>query len=345
MGMVLAALAKQLGAQLRGDGTVEITGIAPLESAGPGDLSFLASRRYRKLLGGVQAGAVLLSAADVEYFSGTALIVANPHAAFARAASLLYPPMGAPQGIHASACVDPTARIDPSAWVGPLAIVEENCQIEAGAYIGPGCYVGPQAHIGKRTRLVGRVSILHDCVLGDDCIVWPGAVIGADGFGYARDNARWIKVPQMGRVVIGNDVEIGANSAIDRGALDDTVISDGVKIDNLVQVAHNVRIGENTAIAGCVGIAGSSIIGRRCALGGQVGVAGHLEIADDVSVHATSLVASSITEAGEYSSGIRAEPVDLWRRNAARLRKLDELAERLKKLEKKIKEITGEIPQ
>lgn len=342
MGILLAELAKQLGAQLRGDGSLEITGLAAPGRAGPRDLSFVANRKYLKQLGGTHPGALLVAAPDAERFDGNALIVDNPHVAFARAASLLFPPASRPQGVHASACVDATATVDQSAWVGPLAVVEAHAVVEAGAYIGPGCYLGANAHVGQRTRLIGHVSVLHDCVIGADCIVWPGAVIGADGFGYARDGARWVKVPQIGRVVIGRDVEIGANTTVDRGAIDDTVIGDGVKIDNLVQVAHNVRIGENTAIAGCVGIAGSAVIGRRCSLGGQVGVAGHLEITDDVTVLGTSLVAGSITEPGVYSSSLRAEPVDLWRRNAARLRKLDEMAERLRRLEKQFKALSGE---
>lgn len=342
MGIVLAELAKQLGAQLRGDSSVEITGLAAPERAGPQDLSFVANRKYLKALNIARPGALLISPRDLPHFDGNALIVANPHVAFAHAAGLLFPPATRPQGVHASAFVDTMAKVDPSAWVGPLAVVEATARVEADAYIGPGCYVGENVRIGKRTRLVERVSVLQDCILGEDCIVWPGAVIGSDGFGYARDGARWVKVPQVGRVVIGRDVEIGSNTTIDRGAIDDTLIGDGVKIDNLVQVAHNVQIGENTAIAGCVGIAGSAVIGKRCALGGQVGVAGHLQITDDVTVLGTSLVASSITEPGVYSSSIKAEPVDLWRRNAVRLRKLDDLAERLRRLEKQIKEITGE---
>jgi len=345
MGILLAELAKQLGAQLRGDASLEITGLAAPEHAGPNDLTFIASSRYQKVLGSIRPGALLVSAIHADQFHGNALVVSNPHLAFARAANLFFPPAPMPSGVHSSAAVDPRATIDSSAWVGPLAVIQANAIIEAGAFIGPGCHVGENARIGRGTRLVERVSVLHDCVLGEDCIVWPGAVIGADGFGYARDGERWEKVPQLGRVVIGRAVEIGANTTIDRGAIDDTIIGDGVKIDNLVQVAHNVMIGENTAIAGCVGIAGSAVIGRRCALGGQVGVAGHLEITDDVTILGTSLVASSITEPGVYSSSIKAEPVDRWRRNAARLRKLDELAERVKHLEKQIKAMSGEDPQ
>jgi UDP-3-O-[3-hydroxymyristoyl] glucosamine N-acyltransferase len=343
MGILLAELATQLGAQLRGDGALEITGVAAPERAGPGDLSFVAERKYLKLLESARPGALLISVTDAGHFDGNALIVDNPHVAFARAANLLFPPEVMPHGIHASASVDSMATVAPTAWVGPLAVVEAHAIVEAGAYIGPGCYIGESTRVGSRTRLVERVSVLHHCVVGEDCIVWPGVVIGSDGFGYARDGARWVKVPQLGRVVIGRNVEIGANTTVDRGAIDDTVIGDGVKIDNLVQVAHNVRIGENTAIAGCVGIAGSAVIGRRCALGGQVGVAGHLEITDDVTVLGTSLVASSITKPGVYSSSIKAEPAELWRRNAARLRKLDEMADRLRRIEKQIEEISGRI--
>ena len=209
-------------------------------------------------------------------------------------------------------------------------------------FVGPGCVIGDHAALGDRTRLVARVVINDHCVVAGDCLFHPGAVIGSDGFGYARDGDKWAKVPQLGRVVIGHHVEVGANTSIDRGALKDTVIADGVKLDNQIQIAHNVRIGENTAIAACVGIAGSTVIGKRCTIGGQAGIIGHLDIVDDVHITAGSLVTNSIDIPGVYSASLKAEPVEKWRRNAARLHHLDEMAKRLNKLEEKIERLSKE---
>jgi len=257
-------------------------------------------------------------------------------------ADLLHPPSGFRPGVHPTAVVSPAAKVASTASIGPHAVVEAGAMIGEGVYIGAGCYVGAHATIGAKTRLVAHVVMGERCVAGNDCLFHPGAVIGSDGFGFAKDGEQWQKVPQLGRVVIGNKVEVGANTTIDRGALNDTVIGDGVKLDNQIQIAHNVRIGENTAIAACVGIAGSTIIGKRCTLGGQAGVTGHLEIVDDVHVTAGSLVTSSIAQPGVYSSSLKAEPVEKWRRNAARLHHLDEIVRRLAKLEERLQQHSEE---
>lgn len=337
MGLSLEELARRVQGRVQGRSELVIERAASLAEAGPHDIAFAADERYREQLAATAAGAVVLTAALAEHFSGNALIVNDPRLAFARIAGWLHPPPPAVPGIHPSAVVDARARVAPDAEIGPHAVVEADAVVASGAVVGPGCYIGHGARIGEGTRLVAHVVVAHGCVLGRHCLVHPGVVIGADGFGYARDGERWVKQPQLGRVVIGDDVEIGANTTIDRGTLGDTVIGDGVKLDNLIQIAHNVRIGEHTAIAACVGIAGSAVIGRRCTIGGQAGIIGHITIADDVQVMACSLVTGSITESGSiYSSAIHAVPVAEWRRNAVRLYQLDALARRLRALENKI---------
>ncbi len=339
MAVTLAELAHRFQARLRGDGAVTIHNVAALDAAGPRDIAYVSSAAYRKYLSVTRAGALVLSENDAVQYPGNALIVANPHLCFAHIAALFNPPDAIAPGRHPSATIDASAHIAASAWIGPQAVIEAGVSIEDNVFVGPGCIVGRGARIGADTRLVARVTVAYGCLIGRRCILHPGAVIGSDGFGYAKDGERWVKVPQLGRAVIGDDVEIGANTTIDRGALGDTVIADGVKLDNLVQIAHNVQIGEHTALAGCVGVSGSVVIGKRCAIGGQVGIAGHLEIADDVQVLGTSLVSGSLTRPGVYSSSMSVEPVEQWRKNAARFRHLDEMARRLKELERKIQQL------
>jgi UDP-3-O-[3-hydroxymyristoyl] glucosamine N-acyltransferase len=337
MGFRLGELAQRVQGRVQGRADILIEGAASLAEAGPHEIAFAADERYRQALQTTAAGAVVLTAALAKDFAGNALVVADPRLAFARICSWLYPPPAVEPGIHPTAVVDPTARVSPDAAVGPHAVIEAQAVVASGAYIGPGSYIGRGATVGAGTRLVAHVVLAQDCVIGARCLVHPGAVIGADGFGFARDGERWVKQPQLGRVVVGNDVEIGANTTIDRGTLGDTVIGDGVKLDNLIQVAHNVRIGEHTVIAACTGIAGSAVIGRRCQIGGQAAINGHITIADDVQIMACSLVTSSITEPGSvYSGAIRAVPAAAWRRTAARLYQLDALALRLRELEKRI---------
>lgn len=342
MALTLAELARRFGAELRGAGETEITGAAALDRAGPTHISYVADAKHRRQLGTTRAGAVISNAADAARHGGSALVTDRPHLLFARVAALLHPPAAPEPGIHPNATVDPLARVSATAAIGAHAVVEAGAVVGERVEVGPGCFVGRDAELGPGTRLVARVWVGERCVLGQDCLLHPGVVVGADGFGYAKDGERWVKAPQLGRVVIGNDVEIGANSTVDRGALIDTEIGDGVKIDNLVQVGHNVRIGEHTAIAGCVGISGSATIGRRCALGGQVGVAGHLSIADDVTVLGTSLVAASITEPGVYSSAIPSERAESWRRKVVRLKQFEDMAERVRRLEQELQAIRGE---
>ncbi len=342
MAVTLAELARRFQGRVRGNPELIIERVAPLESAGPHDIAYLSDKKYLPKLASTAAGAVILSESDFSQYSGAALIVTDPHLCFTRVAQWLHPFPAFKPGAHPTAVISPASHIAGTAWVGPHTVVDGGVEIEDDVYIGPGCFIGDHVKIGARTRLVGHVSIGDRCSIGEDCLLHSGVVIGSDGFGYARDGETWQKVPQLGRVVIGNSVEIGANTTIDRGALNDTVIGNGVKLDNQIQIAHNVRIGDNTAIAACVGIAGSTMIGKRCTLGGQAGITGHLEIADDVHVTAGSLVTSSIKQAGAYSSSLKAEPAEKWRRNAARLHQLDEIARRLTKLEEKLQQHSEE---
>ena len=332
-GFRLAALAAHVAAELRGDPDREIRGVATLEDAGPGDIAFLANRRYRSQLATTGASAVILQAADRAACAVDCLVTANPYLAYARIADLLFPTPACAGGVHPSAVVAPGAHVDPTAWVGPLCVVEDGAEIGPGAFIGPGSLVGSGSRIGAGTRLVARVVVWNAAAVGARCILHPGAVVGSDGFGNANDGGRWVKVPQLGRVVVGDDVEIGANTTVDRGSLRDTVIADGVRLDNLIQVGHNVTIGAHTAAAAFVGISGSTAIGSRCTLGGAAGFAGHLTIADDVHVTGMAMVTHSLHEPGVYSSGIPAMPNREWRRNVGRFQRLDELTRRVKALE------------
>jgi UDP-3-O-[3-hydroxymyristoyl] glucosamine N-acyltransferase len=342
MGITLAELARRLEARVRGDLELVLERVAPLEKAGPHDIAFLRDARHRKLLAGTRAGAVILMPTDADMYGGSALIVNNPHASFARVAEWLHRPPGVVGGIHPTAVIAESADVDDSAWIGPYVVVEPDAVIGPGASVGAGCYIGNAVLIGARCRLYSQVVVHERCVVGKECIVHSGAVIGADGFGFAKDGVEWIKVPQLGRVVIGDRVEIGANTAIDRGALDDTVIGDGVKLDNLIQIGHNVTVGEHTAMAAGVAVAGSAEIGKRCTIGGCAGIRGHIVIADDVHITASSMVLSSVSQPGVYSSALKAEAAVKWRKNAARLYRLDEMARRMRELEQKIEKLAEE---
>ena len=320
----LGDLAVRFGLGLRGEPSLRVSRVATLSHAGSGALSFLANPRYRKQMESTRATAVLVGPEDAAVCPVAALIDPNPYLAYARIADLLYPPAPAAAGIHPAAIVSMSARIAASASVGPLAVIEDDVDIGEGVVIGPGCIVQRGTQIGAGSHLVSRVNIYAGVRIGRRCILHAGAVIGADGFGFAPDAGTWVKVPQVGSVQIGDDVEIGANTTIDRGAIDDTVVEHGVKLDNQIQVGHNVTIGAHSAIAGCVGISGSTTIGKRCMIGGGVGIAGHLTIADDVVVTGVSLVSASIKHAGSYSSGMPAVETRMWRRMVARLRRLDE---------------------
>jgi len=313
-----------------------ISGVCTLQEGRADAISFLANPQYRKYLSGTQAGAVILTAGDAKDCSVPALLSKNPYVTYAQVAALLYPLNDSVAGIHPSAVVATGSRIGHGASLGPLCVIEEGAQIGADVVIGPGCVVGRDVVIGAGTRLVANVTLCHGVQLGARCLIHPGAVIGSDGFGLANDQGHWLKVPQLGSVRIGDDVEIGANTSIDRGALEDTLIADGVKLDNQIQVAHNVQIGAHTAVAGCVGISGSAKIGAHCMLAGGVGVVGHLEIADGTVVTGMSMVTKSITKSGVYSSGLSAQPNDQWNKIAVRLRHLDDMARRLQALERRL---------
>jgi UDP-3-O-[3-hydroxymyristoyl] glucosamine N-acyltransferase len=337
----LADIAAQLGGRVLGDAGVRVSQIATLENAQAHHISFLTNSKYRAQLATTKAGAVILGEADAGATGLPRIISDNPYAYFAKVSSLLNPLPEPKPGVHPSAVIGATAQIDPTASIAATAVIGEGASIGAHSVIGEGCCIGANVVIGSHARLYPRVVIYHDCVVGDNLIAHSGAVIGSDGFGIAMDEGRWIKIPQIGRVVIGNDVEIGANTTIDRGALDDTVIEDGVKLDNQIQVAHNVHIGAHTAIAGCVGIAGSATIGKYCRIGGSAGILGHLQIADHVEIASFTLIGKSIPEPGSYAGIMPFSRTDEWRKNAVHMRHLDEMAKRLRKLEKEIETLKG----
>ncbi len=321
-----SGLAERFGLALRGEDR-SIAGVATLAAATPAQLSFLANPRYRSQLESTHAGVVVLREVDAEARTGTALLAANPYVAFAKIAALFAEEEAvAPDGIHSTAVVDASAQIAPTACIGAHASIGACSRIEAGAFIGPGCVIGANCVVGENCRLVARVTLVKRVRLGKRVLIHPGAVLGADGFGIAMDAGRWIKVPQLGGVLIGDDCEIGANTTIDRGALEDTVLEEDVRLDNQIQIGHNVHIGAHTAMAGCSAVAGSARIGRRCLIGGGAGILGHLELCDGVVVTAMSLVTHSIQTPGEYSSGTPLMDNRNWRKSAARFRQLDRIA-------------------
>ncbi|RII75708.1 UDP-3-O-(3-hydroxymyristoyl)glucosamine N-acyltransferase [Pseudomonas monteilii] len=343
--MTLGQLAEALGATLKGPEGLQITGLATLQEAGPGQLSFLANPQYRKYLDNCQAGAVLLKAADAESFAGNALIVADPYQAYARISHQFDPKPKAVAGIHPSAVVAEDAQVDASASIGAFAVIESGARIGADVSIGAHCFIGARCVVGEGGWLAPRVTLYHDVTIGKRVVIQSGAVIGGEGFGFANEKGVWRKIAQIGGVTIGDDVEIGVNTAVDRGALSDTRIGDGVKLDNQIQIAHNVQIGDHTAMAACVGISGSTRIGKHCMLAGGVGLVGHIDICDNVFVSGMTMVTRSITEPGSYSSGTAMQPLADWRKSAARIRQLDDMAKRLQQLEKRVDTVTsGGLP-
>ncbi len=330
----LAQLAEMLGAELRGDGQKNIFGLATLQEATPDRLSFLANAHYRKLLETTQAGAMLLSAKDAVDYSGACLIVPDPYLAYAKLSHFFDRTPKQPVGIHPTAVIAESALVDSTACIGPGVVIDEDAVIAAGVSIGAHCVIGARSRIGEGGRLAARVTLYHDVSIGQRVVIQSGAVIGGEGFGFANHQGQWHKIAQIGGVTIGDDVEIGANTCIDRGALSDTVIGKGVKLDNQIQIAHNVQIGDNTAIAACVGISGSAKIGRNCMLAGGVGLVGHIEICDGVFITGMTMVTHSITEPGAYSSGTAMQPAADWKKSAVRFRQLDDMAKRIRALEK-----------
>ena len=329
----LKEIVARFGGHVLGDADVLISQIATLDSAQASQIAFLANSKYRSQLESTKAGAIILSAADAEATCIPRIICDNPYAYFAKLSAFLNQPPAAVPGIHPSAVVGEGAIVSSSAQIDAHVVIGAGAKVGARSVIMSGCNIGAGTIIGENARLYPRVVVYHDCVLGNNLIAHSGVVIGADGFGIAMEEGRWLKIPQIGRVVIGDDVEIGANTTIDRGALDDTVIEDDVKLDNQIQIAHNVRIGAHTAIAGCVGIAGSATIGKYCRIGGSAGILGHLQIADYVEISSFTLVGKSIKERGSYCGIFPFSTTQTWRKNAAQLRHLDELADRIKQLE------------
>ncbi len=337
----LGQLAERLGAVLRGSPDILIHGLAALQDAGPDQLSFLANAQYRKHLAGSRAAAVLLNATDAEGYAGAALVVANPYLAYAQLSHLFDRKPQAAVGVHPTALVAADAQVDASASIGAYAVIESGAQVAAGVTVGAHCVVGARSAIGEGGWLAPRVTLYHDVRIGKRVVIQSGAVIGGEGFGFANEKGVWQKIAQIGGVSIGDDVEIGANTTIDRGALADTLIGNGVKLDNQIMIAHNVQIGDNTAMAGCVGISGSTKIGKNCMIAGGVGMVGHIEVCDGVFVTGMTMVTRSITEPGSYSSGTAMQPAAEWRKSAARIRQLDDMARRLQQLEKQLVAVTS----
>jgi UDP-3-O-[3-hydroxymyristoyl] glucosamine N-acyltransferase len=334
VGISLRQLAERCGAELAGDGDVIIDRVATLDSAGEGAIAFLSNPKYRGRLAGTRASAVIVAPDDAQATALPKLVTANPYAAYARVAAILHPPRAPAPGVHPTAVVAGSARVAASAAIGAHAVIGERTQVGERAAVGAGTVVGEDCTVGDDCLLYPRVVVYPRSAIGPRTIVHSGAVIGADGFGMAEQDGRWLKIPQLGRVVVGADVEIGANTTIDRGAIGDTVIDEDVKLDNQIQVGHNCHIGAHTAIAGCVGIAGSTTIGRNCKIGGAAMISGHLDIADGTVISASTGVFESIRSPGVYTGSFPALPHREWKHVAAAARRLRSIFERLRALER-----------
>ncbi|WP_375055467.1 UDP-3-O-(3-hydroxymyristoyl)glucosamine N-acyltransferase [Zobellella sp. DQSA1] len=336
MKVTLQELASHLGAELHGEPGLQISRVNTLDKAGPGEVAFLSDSKYRHLLADTKAGAVIVTEADKALCPVASLVMADPYLGFALAAQRLDTTPQPAVDIHPSAVVAQDATLGAGVAIGANAVIESGVVLEEGAVVGPGCFIGKNSRLGARTRLWANVALYHNVVLGSDCLVQSGTVIGADGFGYANNKGEWIKIPQLGGVVIGDRVEIGACTTIDRGALGDTLIADNVIIDNQCQIAHNVEIGYGTAIAGGTVMAGSLKVGKYCIIGGAAVFNGHMEICDGVTVTGMGMVMRPITEPGVYSSGIPLQPNKEWRKTAARVMRIDDMHKRLSRLEQQL---------
>ncbi|MDF1588761.1 MAG: UDP-3-O-(3-hydroxymyristoyl)glucosamine N-acyltransferase [Gammaproteobacteria bacterium] len=333
MTWALKQIADHVAGSVKGNSEFEIDSVGTLQHANSNQITFLANAKYKKYLATTQAGAVIVEHQFAYLVSNNAIIVSDPYVAYAKIATLMYPQKSSNSGIDVTASVHKDSVIHPTASIAAHVVIEEQVTIGESVSIGPGCIIKRGCILEEGTYLVANVTLCDSVKIGKHCIIHPGVVIGADGFGIANDKGKWIKIPQIGRVIIGNDVEIGANTTIDRGAIEDTVIGNGVKLDNQIQIGHNTIIGDNTVIAGCVGIAGSTTIGKNCAIGGGAGLGGHLEIVDGVQLTGMTMVTKSILTPGVYSSGIPAEPTQQWHKNVVRYRHLEQLNDRVKKLE------------
>ena len=323
MPATLDELSQVSGARLEGASDCSIVSVNTLRQAKKGEIAFLSNRQYTKDLPLTKASAVILSEEDLAKCPTNALVSDTPYLAYAKIANYLYPIANKSFGIADSAILGNDCNIDNKTTISANVVIGNNVIISSGVYIGPNCVLEDNVRIDKDSSLIANVTLCHDVVVGKSVIIHPGVVLGADGFGLAQENDKWIKIPQIGSVQIKDSVEIGANSTIDRGAIQDTVIEEGVKIDNQVQIGHNVIIGENTAIAGCVGIAGSTVIGKRCMIGGAASITGHIKITDDVIITGMSGVSNSIKSSGVYSSGLPVTENKIWKKNIIRLKNLD----------------------
>ncbi len=342
----LAELAARTGSEVSGDGNCLIQGVNTLNQAESGDISFFTNNKYRKYLRATRASAVILNSAHRNECPCNALLSENPYLTWARVANCFQPRNLQTPGISQAAVVADSASIHPQATIAAGAVIGERAQLGAGVYVGANSVVGNDVVLGESTRLIANVVVLDRVQVGANCIFHPGVVLGSDGFGLAQDHqGRWVKIAQLGNVVIEDDVEIGANTTVDRGAIHDTIIRRGAKLDNQIQVAHNVEIGEDTAIAACTGIAGSSRIGSHCTLAGGVGVVGHVELNDGVHVSAMSLVSRSLNQAGVYTGGLLAMPHPQWQKNTARIKHLDATVRKLHELEKQVEALSKVMPQ
>ena len=330
-------IASRIKAEFVSDDDVALTHVTDLERGGEGGLSFAANAKYIEQLKKTESSAVIVSPELVPHCQAATLVAKDPYLSFALAAQILHPLKPYSPAVHPSAVICDECQIGEDVYIGPHVVIDAECVIGANSYIGAGTVITAACKIGAGARLISGVTITGDSVIGERVVIHPGVVIGSDGFGLANDNGVWQKIPQLGKVIIGNDVEIGANTTIDRGALMDTIIEDGVKLDNQIQVAHNVKIGAHTAVAGCVGIAGSATIGKHCGIGGGAGIQGHIEITDGVQVTGMTKVSQSIETPGVYTSGTAAQDNKKWIRNAMRFKELNEIVRRLQTLEKKIK--------
>ncbi len=333
----LKELAEFVNAGFQGNPETLVSGIATLENAQSDDLSFFSNRKYRRFLSSTQAGIVILKAEDVEQCPTHAIITDDPYLSYARLAAWLTTKQNTTASIHDTAIVGQDTHIGENVSLAANVVIGEQCRIGNNVTVDAGCVIADGVTIGDNTHCYPNVTIYKNVRIGKNTLIHSGVVIGSDGFGIANEQGKWIKVPQLGSVQIGDNVEIGANTTIDRGAIEDTIIENGVKLDNLIQIAHNVHIGENTAIAGCVGIAGSTTIGRNCAIGGGAGILGHLSITDQVHITATSLVTKSISKPGVYSSGTPLQENALWHKNFVRFKQLDSMARRITELQAQLK--------
>lgn len=334
MSITLGELATKFGCELVGDPAVAVSTVATLSSGQKGEIGFFANPAYAEALTSTGVSAVILREADVDKCPVAAIVSNNPYLIFARVANVLYPDASLSSGVHASAFVDDTAQVADTAQIAANAFIDADCKIGEHVYVGPGVVVGPRCRIGDQTRLLANCTLVQDVLIGARGIIHSGAVLGSDGFGNAMGDQGWVKVKQVGGVRIGDDVEIGANTTVDRGAIEDTVLGNGVRLDNLVQIAHNVVVGEHTAMAAMTGIAGSAIIGSRCMFGGNSGTVGHITLCDDVIISGCTMVSKDIREPGVYTASFPAEKDKKWKRNAARFRRGEDMVRRIKALEK-----------